>query len=118
MTWTAETPIYLPLTDPPTIRAAAERLADAVAAVLGARPPLCHQPAPFGRPAILLAPDPAYSPGVAPDEPGTYTLLTHGEQLIITGADSAGTEAGIEWLMAEVVPGLGAGREVVLGLSA
>lgn len=115
MTWTAATPIYLPLTDPPSIRAAAERLADAVAAVLGRRPPLCHQPAPFGQPAILLAPDPAYSPGVAPDEPGTFTLLTQGEQLIVTGADSAGTVAGIDWLIGAVVSGLGGGGEVQIG---
>lgn len=98
MKWTAETPIYLPLTYPPSILAAARRLAHDAAAVFGAPPPLRPQPAPFGQPAILIGPDPAYSAAVAPYHAQTFAVLTIGDELTVTGADTLGTILGLAWL--------------------
>ena len=105
MIWTAATPIYLPLMFPDSVLAAAHRLADDVERVLGARPPLRHQPAPFGRPQILIAPDPAYTAVVAPAEPQTFAVLTVRDELTVSGAEPFGTVLSLAWL-AQAVLGL------------
>ncbi len=98
MIWTAETTIYLPLVFPESVLAAAHRLAREVAWALGARPPLRHQPAPFGQPALLIAPDPAYTSAVAPNSPETFVAQTSGPELVVTGAEAFGTVLGLAWL--------------------
>ncbi len=98
MIWTGQTPIYLPLVYPDSILTAAYRLADDVAQALGARPPLRPQPAPFGEPAILIAPDPAYTAAVAPDAPQTFAVLSYQQELTITGAEPFGTVLGLAWV--------------------
>lgn len=115
MIWTATTPLYLPLTYGDPILLAAQRLADDVAAQLGARPELRPQPAPFGQPAILISPDPAYTSAVAPEWPQTFVAQTDGPELTVTGADSLGTILGLAWLSYHVLSrGEGPSREVDL----
>jgi len=96
--WTAETTIYLPLVFPESVLAAAHRLAREVSWAMGAKPPLRHQPAPFGQAAILIAPDPAYTAAVAPNSPETFVAQTSGSELVVTGAEPFGTVLGLAWL--------------------
>lgn len=103
MIWDAQTPIYLPTALPDPLLTAAHRLARDVAAVFGEAPPLRHQPAPVGGPALLIAPDPAYTGGVAPLEPETFQVVTAGDELVVTGADPLGTVLGLAWLSREVL---------------
>ncbi|MBI2297600.1 MAG: hypothetical protein HYU66_01385 [Armatimonadetes bacterium] len=98
MIWIADTPLYLPLVYPPTVLAAAERLAGDVARVLGSRPPVRPQPAPFGEPGLLIAPDPAYTRAVAPAWRETFVAQSDGPLLTVTGADGRGTVLGLAWL--------------------
>ena len=110
MIWTAQTPLYLPLTYGDNILRATHRLADDVGAAFGARPELRPQPAPFGQPAILISPDPAYTSAIAPAWSQTFVAQTEGPELTVTGADGLGTILGLAWLSTKLL-GEGAGPQ-------